>query len=240
MLRGISMENSKETLEYGLDLWLNIRGKPILLNNKKFHLLKYIEKYGSISKASEMAKIPYRTSHKYLEQLENEIGSSLIDTQRGGKGGGGGSQLTETGKSVLWEYTKIMSILKKHWEVNEIEGTVSDFDEESKIMKINLTDKQIVLPLMKNLEIGDRVLVMVSPEDIFVMLEPHESSVRNLFEAKIIGMELQNQMIRLTVNLDGFKVFADITEYSREKLDLKLGKNVYVGFKATSMPVIKL
>ena len=234
------MNNSKDTLEYGLDLWLNINGKHILLNNKKFHLLKYIEQYQSLRIASEKAKIPYRTAHKYLEQLENELGSSLIDTQRGGKGGGGGSQLTPSGKSVLWEYTKIMSILKKHWEVNEIEGTVSDFDEESRIMKITLNTKQIVLPIMKNLKIKDRVLVMISPEDIFVMLKPHESSVRNLFDAKIIGMKLQNEMVRLTINLDGFNIFADITEYSREKLDLKLNKKIYVGFKATSMPVIKL
>jgi molybdate transport system regulatory protein len=234
------MVNSKETLEYGLDLWLNLNGKHILLNNKKFRLLKYIEQYGSLRKASERAKIPYRTAHKYLEQLEKELGSSMIDTQRGGKGGGGGSQLTAAGKSVLWEYTKIMSILKKHWEVNEIEGTVSDFDEESRIMKITLEKIQIVLPLMKNLKLQDKVLVMVSPEDIFVMLKPHESSVRNLFEAKIIGMKIQNEMVRLTIYLDGFNIFADITEYSREKLDLKLGKNIYVGFKATSIPVIKL
>ena len=216
------MDNSKETLEYGLDLWLNINGNHILLNNKKFHLLKYIEQYRSLRKASEKAKIPYRTAHKYLEQLENELGSSLIDTQRGGKGGGGQSQLTQAGKSVLWEYTKIMSILKKHWEVNEIEGTISDFDEESRIMKITINDKQIVLPLMKNLKIKDRVLVMISPEDIFVMLKPHESSVRNLFDAKIIGMKLQNEMVRLTIDLDGFNVFVDITEYSQGEIGFKI------------------
>ena len=33
---------------------------------------------------------------------------------------------------------------------------------------------------------------------------------------------------------------ADITEYSRDKLNLNLGKNVFIGFKAVSIPVIKL
>ncbi len=234
------MDKSTEKSKYGLDLWLNIRGKQILLNNKKFHLLKYIEKYRSISKASKEANIPYRSAHKYIEQLENDLGSRIIATQRGGKGGGGGSQLTVTGKSLLWEYIKIMNILKKHWEVNEIEGTVSELNEDNKVMKVTLKSKEIVLPLMKDLKIGDKVLLLLSPEEIFVMLEPYESSVRNLFESKIMAMELKDEMVRLTVDLNGFKIFADITEYSREKLDLKLGKIIFIGFKATSMPVIKV
>lgn len=234
------MDNSNEALDYGLDLWLKINGKHILLNKKKFNLLKYIEEYGSITKASEMADIPYRTSHKYLEQLESDLGTDVLDTKRGGKGGGGGSQLTNTGKSIVWEYTKIMSILKKHNEVNEIKGEISDFDKKNRIMKMTFGKKDIILPLMKNLNINDRVMVMVSPEDIFVMLEPHESSVRNIFKAEIVSMGLHNEMIRLTFDLEGNQIFADITNDSREKLRLNLGKKVYIGFKATSMPVIKI
>jgi len=39
---------------------------------------------------------------------------------------------------------------------------------------------------------------------------------------------------------DGINMQADITEYSRDKLNLNLGKNVFIGFKAVSIPVIKL
>lgn len=234
------MDNSTDALDYGLDLWLKINGKHILLNKKKFNLLKFIEEYGSITQASKMADIPYRTAHKYLEQLEVELDTDIIDTKRGGRGGGGGSRLTDIGKSIVWEYTKIMSILKKHKEVNEIRGTISHFDEKNRIIKMNFGKKDIILPLMKDLKVNDRVMVMVSPEDIFVMLEPYESSVRNIFKAEIVGMELYNEMIRLTLDLDGIELFADITEYSREKLSLSLGKKVYIGFKATSMPVIKI
>jgi molybdate transport system regulatory protein len=35
-------------------------------------------------------------------------------------------------------------------------------------------------------------------------------------------------------------MLADITEYSRDKLDLNLGKKVFIGFKAASIPMIKL
>ena len=73
------------------------------------------------------------------------------------------------------------------------------------------------------------------------MLELQESSVRNIFEGQIIEMKFKNEMVRLTVTLDdGINMQADITEYSRDKLNLNLGKNVFIGFKAVSIPVIKL
>jgi molybdate transport system regulatory protein len=73
------------------------------------------------------------------------------------------------------------------------------------------------------------------------MLELQESSVRNIFEGKIIEMKFKNEMVRLTVMLDdGINMLADITEYSRDKLDLNLGKKVFIGFKAASIPMIKL
>ncbi len=98
----------------------------------------------------------------------------------------------------------------------------------------------MVLPLRGNFKVGDRVLVLISPDDIFVMLEPHESSVRNIFPGKIVGMELKDNLVRLNVNLGNTTLFADITEYAREQLNLTLGKEVYIGFKAAALAMVKI
>ncbi len=72
------------------------------------------------------------------------------------------------------------------------------------------------------------------------MLEPQNSSVRNILAGKIVGMKLQNEMVRLEIALDeNINVRADITKLSRDKLGLDLGKSIYIGFKATSIAVIK-
>ncbi len=81
---------------------------------------------------------------------------------------------------------------------------------------------------------------MISPEDIFVMLEPQESSVRNVFEGKITSMELKDHLVRLTVNLGEISLYVDVTEYAREQLDLTLGKEVYIGFKAAAIAMVKI
>jgi len=232
--------DSEENPEYKLEMEISIGDKLVSLNYKKFLLLKYIDEYGSIMKASQKSHIPYRTALKNIEVMEEKLGSSIVSTHRGGKGGGGMSSVTAIGKQILWEYTKLARILKKHAEVNEIEGKITGIYEKNRVMNVDIDGKGIIIPLDHDLNKGDEVLVLISPEDIFVTLEPHQSSVRNIFEGKIVGMELNNEMIRLTVELNNTQLYADVTEYSREKLDLTLGMSIFIGFKAASATIIKM
>ena len=230
------MDSSKDGPQYRL----NLDDKIILLNKKKFELLKYIDECGSITQASKNAQIPYRSALKYIENLENDLNTTVVSTKRGGKGGGGGSTLTEEGRKVLREYRKVESILKMHADVNEIEGEISEIDTENRIANIYLNGNKVILPLRGNFSVGDRVLVLISPDDIFVMLEPQESSVRNIFPGKITSMELKDNLIRLNVDLGETSLFVDITEYAREQLNLNLGKEVFIGFKAAAIAMVKV
>lgn len=230
------MDRSKEGPQYRLKFNDNI----ILINKKKFTLLKFIDECDSITNASKKAGIPYRSALKYIEDLEKELDKRIVSTQRGGKGGGGESKLTSDGKAILKEYRKVESILKMHADVNEIEGNIKEIDYENKIAAIYLNGKKIILPLRGDFKVDDRVLVLISPEDIFVMLKPQESSVRNILPGKIVKMEFKDHLVRLNVNSGELNLFADVTEYAREQLNLTLGKEVYIGFKAAALAMVKI
>jgi molybdate transport system regulatory protein len=230
------MDRSKDGPQYRL----KFDDKIILLNKRKFKLLEYIDECGSIMEASKKVDIPYRSSLKYIENLEKDLDATIVSTKRGGKGGGGGSKLTKEGKFILKEYRKVESILKMHDDVNEIESKILGIDEGNKIANIKLNNEKVILPLRGNFNIGDRVLVLISPDDIFVMLKPQESSVRNIFKGKITGMELKDHLVRLTINLGQVNLFADITEYAREQLNLTLGKTIFIGFKAAAISMVKI
>ena len=230
------MNRSKDGPQYRLKFNDNI----ILIDKKKFTLLKFIDECNSITQASKQAGIPYRSALKYIEELEKELNRIIVSTQRGGKGGGGESKLTSDGKAILKEYRKVESILKMHADVNEIEANIKEIDYKNKIAIMYLNDEKIILPVRGDFEVGDRVLVLISPEDIFVMLEPQESSVRNIIPGKIVKMELKDHLVRLTVDIGEHNLLADVTEYAREQLNLNLGKEVYIGFKAAALAMVKI
>jgi molybdate transport system regulatory protein len=231
-----SMSKSRNDPEYRLE----IDDKVILLDKKKFNLFKYIEMFGSITQAAQKSNIPYRSALKYIENLEHEVNDSLVLTKRGGRGGGGGSELTDTGKLLLREYRKIDSVLKMHIDVNEIESEIAEIDEDKKIIIVYVDDEKVILPLRGNFKIGEKVLILISPEDIFLTLQPQKSSVRNIFKGRITGMKLKDQMVRLNVEVGKIRLFADITEYSRDDLNLNLGREIFIGFKAAAIAVVKI
>jgi len=47
-------------------------------------------------------------------------------------------------------------------------------DYENKIAIVYFGEKRVLLPIRGNFKIGDRVLVLISPDDIFVTLKPQE------------------------------------------------------------------
>lgn len=222
----------------GLQYRLNLENRIIMLNNQKFQLLNLINECGSITEASKKVHIPYKRALKYIGDLEDDFDNRIVATKIGGKGGGG-SKLTFQGKLILKEYRKVNGILKMHTDVNEIEGTICDINVKNKIAKIHLNGYKVILPLRGNFDVGDKVLVLIRPEDIFVILNSHESGVKNVFKGKITSMKLKADMIRLTVDIGTRDIFVEVSNYTLEHLNLDLGKEVYIGFKAAASTVIK-
>ena len=237
-MKMISMAKIENRPKYKLNIGIEIGNKIISINNRKSKLLQCIDKYESILKASKETGISYRTALKDIEIMEKELGAPIVHTKRGGKGGGGSSELTENGKQILFKFIKINRILKERTDLNEVEGTVSAVDEENKVMKINLHEKELLFPAAPNLSVGDEVFILIKPSDIILMPETHESKVMNIFEATINEMQLKNDLIHLNMDVNGNEISADIPELP-DDLDLNPGKKISIGFNADSADIIK-
>ncbi|MFX0114531.1 MAG: winged helix-turn-helix domain-containing protein [Candidatus Hodarchaeota archaeon] len=80
-------------------VWLEIdtpSGPRVLLGEGKAELLRAIVTHGSINAAAEAQKIGFRTAWKLLQEIDESVRSlgeefAVIESQRGGKAGGGTS-----------------------------------------------------------------------------------------------------------------------------------------------------
>ena len=127
-----------------------------------------------------------------------------------------------------------------HNDVNEIEAEVVDINDAKGVMTIQMKDFAINAPLNRKYEIGDHILALISYDNIFLMLEPQTSSIRNILKGKIVEMRLEGEIIRVKINVGGIILCSDITVSAEKELNLNIGKEVYVGFKAMSVATLKL
>ena len=230
------MTDVKADVEYKI----NFNDNAFLLDHKKFKLLEGILNTGSITDASKLIDVSYRTALNYINKIETALNVSIVSTSKGGKGGGGGAILTPEGRSILKECKKINAIMQLHRDVNEIETVVSDIDEDKGVMELTKNDLSIKIPLDRSYALGDNILALISYDNIFIMLEPSKSSIRNIIDGKIVEMKLDGEVIKVRIDVGGVELYSFITLSAEKDLNLTIGKTVYIGFKAMSVATLKL
>lgn len=230
------MTDVKASVEYKITRGEN----SVVIDNKKYKMLKLIEKKGSLAAASKGIGVSYKTILNYISKIEKALNIKLVESTKGGIGGGGGSRLTPEGYEIVYECDKINAIMGLHNEINEIKARVTAIDTEKHMMTIKFREYEISTPMKRDLEVGDDVMALINYDNIVLMLEPHKSSIRNILEGMIVEMVLKGEIIRVTVDVGGETISCDITVSAEKELNLTIGRKVYVGFKAMSVATLKI
>ncbi len=99
-------------------VWFELGGEPVF-GDGKARLLRCIEKTGSLTEAAEALGMSYRGLWGRLGQMERRLGVKLVARKAGGRGGGG-SQLTPTGRKLVEQYEQfrkgINAVVDKRFE----------------------------------------------------------------------------------------------------------------------------
>ena len=229
----------------GVEYKINVDGNSFLLDEKKYNLLTYINENESITEAAKLCKISYRTALNYIDKIESSLDIAIVNTKKGGSGGGGSTTLTEEGQLILKECKKINAIIELHKETNELEAEIVNINKEKKDMTLKIKDLELTIPLNKNYSIGDKILALISYDNISITLKPHKSSVykalnpqnssiRNVLEGTVTELKLNDETV------SGVDIYADISLSALKDLNLELGKEVFISFKALSVATLKL
>ena len=70
------------------NLWIEKNGQ-VVLSVWRVKLLESIAQTGSISAGAEKVGVPYRIAWQKIREMEDRLGEKLVETQTGGKEGGG-------------------------------------------------------------------------------------------------------------------------------------------------------
>ena len=219
---------------------IKLDGCSYLLDNKKFQLLENILNTGSITQASKLSGISYKTALNYIDKIESNLNTKIVKTTKGGSGGGGGSKLTEEGLFILKECKKISIITELTKKRNEIISTVYKTDEDEGIMYLEMDEYNIEIPLNKNYKVGEKVLALIRYDNIFLMNEPVNSSIKNVFKGTITELKLHRGMLRVRTQIGQTDFYCDMATSNQKDLNLTIGKEIYLGFNAMSVATLKL
>lgn len=87
-------------IKFNYKIWLSDHTDNGIMGDGKWKILKAIEEHGSLKAATEAMGITYRRTWGDLKKIENDLGITLLEKNRGGKEGGN-TQLTAHGKMLV-------------------------------------------------------------------------------------------------------------------------------------------
>jgi len=93
-------------------LWLETEDGYVF-GQGSFELLHGIQEKGTLKAISENLNMSYRHAWGIIKEIEEKLGKPIVVSHRGGKIGGGGAELTQTGKELLETYLKLKSELNQ-------------------------------------------------------------------------------------------------------------------------------
>lgn len=85
-------------------VWLELDGKPFI-GEGRYTILRSIERFGSIKRASEETGIPYRRIRGAIYLMEKTLGETLVVRSRGGVTGGNAG-ISETACELMRLFEK--------------------------------------------------------------------------------------------------------------------------------------
>ena len=94
-----------------------------------------------------------------------------------------------------------------------------------------------IIQAMSDNVVGDKVCVLVRPEDVTFGLAKEVTSARNVLTGSISRIASVGPLVRIELDC-GFPLIGLVTRRSAQELELTIGKQVYASFKATATHVI--
>jgi molybdate transport system regulatory protein len=98
-------------MEVKFKVWLQKEGE-VVAGDGKVRLLKLMERRGSIQKAAQENGMSYRHAWGAIRKMEMRSGLKLVETQTGGRAGGG-ARLTAPGRDFVACYARFSDGLEE-------------------------------------------------------------------------------------------------------------------------------
>lgn len=145
-------------------------------------------------------------------------------------------ELTQVGKSEeIFSTPQTTEVAKFVGMENILKGIITS--NEGGVTCINVNGRTI--EGISECQTGEKAHVCIRAEDITLSLSTPQGSARNFFPGQVELLAFSGPLVRVELRCP-FRLAALITKKSAQEMKLKVGKKVYVSFKATAIHIIDL
>lgn len=225
----MTRERAEETAQ------ASVAAEGVTFGERDASLLRAVEVAGSLSAAADDLGRSYSRAHQRIQELESAFGP-LVESTRGGDGGGG-TTLTDGGRTLLTRYKRFRTALNGLATAPEtaFDGTVTDREGQLATVSTAAGPLRAVVPTdatAVSVAVRADAVTLYQPDD---RPDPEGTSARNRLTGEVTSCTSQRGTVDVRVDVGGPRPLAAIvTRDSADRLSLQKGRAVVASFKATA------
>jgi molybdate transport repressor ModE-like protein len=132
-------------------LWLET-DKGYVFGPGVYKLLKSIDERGTLKEASQNLEMSYRYAWGLIREAEEKLGEPLIESSKGGRDGGGSTEITALGREFIEDFEALRnslvqaSIDKTTISSNYVNGIITniEYKQEEVILFIQMDEVEAI------------------------------------------------------------------------------------------------
>jgi molybdate transport repressor ModE-like protein len=124
-------------------LWLETE-KGYVFGPGVYMLLKSIDMKGTLKEASQSLEMSYRYAWGLIREAEERLGEPLIEASKGGRDGGGSTEITALGREFIEDFETLRNSLV---QVSMDSAAISTNQVKGIISNIKYTQEEVILSI---------------------------------------------------------------------------------------------
>ena len=164
-------------------LWMETNGEYVF-GPGVFGILVGINNTGTLKEAAKELGMSYRYAWGLIKKAEEALGEPLIHARKGGRLGGGSTELTETGLRLIKEF-------------EDLQTQFSDFIH--RFHSVEQTTENIVTGILENITEKEGIfqITLKINQDQAMLLEIPQIEIENMDIGKSISVKLATKVVNI-------------------------------------------
>lgn len=137
---------------------------------------------------------------------------------------------------VVWQSDAFKAWQPENQKVSLLELPIVSENPIYKMVALGIGEQQIWLNSEKHYQIHDKLRVTLNSRDVSLAIsKPEQSSIRNILRGTICKIQPENDRLDIGVQVADNKIWASISRWAFDELELIVGQPVYLQIKAVSL-----
>ncbi|MGX3067050.1 molybdenum ABC transporter ATP-binding protein ModC [Ursidibacter arcticus] len=138
--------------------------------------------------------------------------------------------------ATVWHSDAFSAWQPETQKMSLLELPIAELQPSYQMQGLAIGEQRIWINQQSRYQIGEKLRITISSRDVSLALQkPQQTSIRNILQGTVCKIEMQSDRLDIAIQIEQQQIWASISLWAFEEMQLTEGQQVYVQIKSVSI-----